>query len=482
MTGADRTDPTARGPERTDSASWALLLSLCAVLGWAHRNYCVDDAFIFARVAENWVHGDGWGFNPGQPVNVNTSILWTWLLALLAPVGLTTLSIMAAFSLSAALAIAPLRRLTGSLGRWPSIALTAACLSCTTLWESTGLESALALALVAWTIVAATGRRPVLAGALLGLSILCRPDALVLGGLLVAEWWWAERRLPWRLVGTAALVLLPWLLYARMTFGSVVPVTLGAKTAQSAIGSWSMRPPFLIAALTYNDWWLLCLLLTLLWLGAWLPSWLRARAPAPAASLLVGYGLAQAAGYGVLRAPADYFWYYIPLHIALLVGAAHGFHTLLTWPRLRLTPPRRTQLVVTIATLATILFAWRGLHAGAYRLAPEYRALALRLRGLCGPDDQVASVEIGYVGHDSGCRVLDIHGLIHPEALPLIKAGDSLWWQARRPRYLLTHTPRWYAEPPGDGQPGGYQAIGHIVRSPVESLDLWERVEAPGKP
>jgi arabinofuranosyltransferase len=53
-----------------------------AVLGW-DRRWIADDGLIVARTVRQILAGNGPVFNRGDRVEADTSVLWTWLLALL---------------------------------------------------------------------------------------------------------------------------------------------------------------------------------------------------------------------------------------------------------------------------------------------------------------------------------------------------------------------------------------------------------------
>src|SRR6185369_5319954 len=85
--------------------------------------------------------------------------------------------------------------------------------------------------------VALDGRR-VATGVLVGLAFLTRYDGAVFALSLFAILFWRSRepswrrRVPWR-EGLCALgLVLPWLLFAQLYFGSVFPNTLAAKTGE----------------------------------------------------------------------------------------------------------------------------------------------------------------------------------------------------------------------------------------------------------
>jgi 4-amino-4-deoxy-L-arabinose transferase-like glycosyltransferase len=120
------------------------------------------------------------------------------------------------------------------------------------------METSAFLALTLATALAHHRGHAVLAGLLLGVSILTRPDAGLMALLLAGDHLWRERRFPWKLALVSTSVVLPWLLYSQMTFGSLLPVTFGAKTLQSQLGYWAEQPSFLVSALKHHGWYWWC--------------------------------------------------------------------------------------------------------------------------------------------------------------------------------------------------------------------------------
>ena len=473
--------------------SWLLVGGIVLALALARRAYCVDDGYIFVRVAHNLAHGVGWSFNPHLPVNAMTSVLWTLILVPVAwqgslppavPCALFSLCVLAMGLLMARLWAGP----TGRFGVW----LVALCTACPTLWDSVGLETALEAALVIWAISAYTAQRDWLAGVALGLAVLGRPDAGLLGVLLFAHGLIAERRFKWRLPMASLALVLPWCVYAYCSFGSILPVTLHAKAVQSSLGWWGQQPPFLVSALLYGHWPLVALGLALG--GALCAPRVYARMPT-SARLFVAYGLAHAVAYTLIRAPSGYFWYYVPLHLSLLVAGLWGVLALGAFVAARLrgsTDPsgveslaaaeRGTGLVAACLVLGAMFSVAR--EEGVYRQSPQYREVAGVVRARAAPEDAVAAVEIGYIGYFADRPVLDIHGLIHPEATPRIARGESTWWLERQPRFVVTHEPAWFGEPAAAESPPGvaaafqnqYKSIYRAPITPGTALLLWERL------
>ncbi len=90
----------------------AILPAAWGVLGWRQR-WIADDGLIVARTVREILAGNGPVFNPGERVEADTSVLWTWLLALVTWVsrlGLDTVII------GSGLLLAPLGLLFALLG------------------------------------------------------------------------------------------------------------------------------------------------------------------------------------------------------------------------------------------------------------------------------------------------------------------------------------------------------------------------------
>jgi hypothetical protein len=357
--------------------------------------------------------------------------------------------------------------------------------------------------LIGWTVVGYQQQRTWPTGVMLGFAILARPDAMLLGAMLVVHSYVSQRRIPWRMMLIAALIVLPWALYASWAFGSILPVTFKAKTVQSSIGWWSTQPPFLVAAMTHAAWTWLALPLAVLGL---LPSDQRSGPRATlAVRLFVSYGILHWIAYTVIRAPAGYAWYFTPFLLSIVVGAGWGILRIGSWvadrrahrarARGRLRPGRPQLAPVDpsqpiawwVALGGQVLIAATFVVQSVdvprhYRLSTQYQELARTVAKYSTPGDEVAATEIGYIGYFSGCDVVDIHGLIHPEATPAIARGDSNWWMARRPRFVVSHVPAWDGEPgsgsarnqAGDGVVSGY-AILRTVDTDGEQVTLWER-------
>jgi hypothetical protein len=479
-------------------ASAVGLAAVVAAYGWVQRGYLVDDAFIFVRYARNIASGGGWAFNRGEPVQAVTSVLWQLLLTVAQlAVGLSP-GLVVGMYLVCLLALALLvMRLVAPLG--PVVAIAAGLLTavCPILWESAGLETALAAGLVVTAALAHREDRRTLEGLAIGLAILARPDALLLAALLWGHHLWRERRPPFGSMAVAALVVGPWLVFSALRFGVLIPTSATLKVAQSSFGWWAKLPPFAISAATYSSMWPPALALCLVSL---LPERALPRSPGFAVQAVIAYGLLHAAAYTAMSVASGYVWYYAPINLAYALGTPVGASRLATsitvWTQRR----RGTPLLRSLPHLAVLglsaIFGMAALTVALllprqYRLSREYQVATSWIQSQSGPADVIATAEIGYVGYWLDRPILDPYALIHPDALARIRRGELGWWIERRPAFVITHWPPWAGEPYRE-KPGplerdfeaNYRMKIHIpvAGKPNQRVVVWQRADHPAPP
>ncbi len=170
-------------------------LALLIVLGVARAiqlAWTSDDAFISFRYAENLVSGHGLVYNAGERVEGYSNLLWTLLLAGAMRLGVPVipagqvLGVLAYLALALCLAQRSWAR-QRSLGR-PFLPLAAALVGVSSDfhdWATGGLETMLFTLLAVQGLLltrkpAGSLRAPLVAGVLLALLVLTRPDGLLL--------------------------------------------------------------------------------------------------------------------------------------------------------------------------------------------------------------------------------------------------------------------------------------------------------------
>ena len=228
------------------AALFALGIARAVQLAWV-----CDDSFISLRYAENLVAGNGLVYNPGERVEGYTNLLWTLLLAALLRAGVDPIraaelpGIVAYAGLAWLLAWESWRR-SRAAGRAFLPLAAALVLVCDDfqVWATGGLETSLFGLLVAGGLLATrdapeSPARPWLAGVLLALGVLTRPDAALFAAAGVASWWLPSDRRPAPERRRAALatllpvaaviaVLVPWKL---AYYGELLPTAFYSKSA-----------------------------------------------------------------------------------------------------------------------------------------------------------------------------------------------------------------------------------------------------------
>ena len=255
--------PTAMAAPRPRSraASWALLLPSAAVMSASAAllyRFTAEDAYIVARYAENLVRHGVLHYNVGEPINALTSPFHgLFAAALFALTGATVTAYkvvgLACFLAAAALVL----RATRAHRRAQAAAFAVLAAPCLVLWAFGGLETPLllleatGLAALSYRDGPPSRRALYLAGALAGLAVLTRYDAVLFAGpaalaLFVRA---ADRR---HAVGAALLgatLVAAWLAFAWSYFGDVLPTSYYIKTPSAS--RWQLNGSYVLQYLAF---------------------------------------------------------------------------------------------------------------------------------------------------------------------------------------------------------------------------------------
>jgi arabinofuranosyltransferase len=471
------TDATAPRPRRR-LASLGLATWLAAFLALAlvsYRTFVPDDLFIYLRFAANLASGHGASFNPGQATYGFTSALWLGLLTLPAWAGADPLAAARALSAGAALlALAAMATLAGRLAGDRRAAWAASLLlgldAWFLRWSLSGMETALAVALLLLGFARRLreereGHGTAGSTALFALLALCRPEALLLLGLAIADDLLPRPGEPWRPAGprwrraaiaaaVAAGVAGSWLLAAALRLGTPLPNTAPAKGEPGAALAAAVQSLWRSAELGGAT----TAIPGLLLLGAAAWGWARLGDPAArrdevrrhrlAAAWLVALPLLYALS-GV-TAYSRYLLIWTPLLLASGVAA---------WTRAA--TARRLPAALWAAPL--LLAAAQNAWLTAAEVAPGSAAYARSLRRVnvaigrwlaasTPPGTVVAAENIGAIGYVSGRTILDMNGLVTPAVIPYKREGRvDRYLEAHPPDYIIKIDPRpdpWREEGP----------------------------------
>lgn len=391
--------------------------------------YAADDALITFRYAENLAAGKGFVYNAGEHVLGTTTPLNTILIFLFLKLGITPF--WSSFVLS---------QLADLCSAWfllrifqISIQHPASCILSwlpafvflfnpeTLQWSLSGMETETSIALTLAAGFLASRDRWSLAFAAASLAAFNRIDGVAVGGAVFCAFLIRKRALPWKPLAIAVLLLLPWLIFSALYFGSPIPNSVAAKAALSGhhlAGAFldtllkgflhltTFGAPLLILAILGTRY---------LWRdrGGWLalPIWTW------------GYAVSYTLAAGPMHA-----WYYAPFYAGYLVLVFLGLGVVanrIQWLRSR----------VVFAGIATVLVA--GTLFASYRRSLELEQLQQRISAVnqavglwlnknSPPDSVVAIKDIGFIGYYSKRKILDLAGLVSPECIPYRSRGDFL--------------------------------------------------------
>jgi hypothetical protein len=419
----------------------------------------VDDSFITFRYSRNIVEGHGFLYNPGQtPTLGTTTPLFTGLMAVMSfitggqdfPWYALTVSALAD-GITCVLIYGIARRLIQHdwLAAIPAVLWAIAPRSVT--FAVGGMETSVN---ILWMVAAywlytqpsaaqeSEGwQRPALIGVCAGLGFLTRIDSVLwFGPLFVFQLvdTWTRRasslpdRLPWKTWLSFGLVILPWLIFGFVYFGSPFPRSLGAKAI-------AYQMPALSALV--------------LFIQVYATPFFEASSGALIGILAVVYLFLSLIGilYATRRSarllpfliypwlymivfsaanPLIFRWYLTPPLPALMLSIFMGIWAIFSGLQSKLGEKGRWALagvgLIGLIWSGTSLSEWR-LHPdhGLDRPAPDmawhkqesfYLEIALQLRDEYGvtPDTLVAAGDIGVIGYFSRATILDTVGLVTP--------------------------------------------------------------------
>jgi hypothetical protein len=443
-----------------------------------------DDAFITFRYARNVAMGLGFVYNAGQHVIGTTTPLYTLILAVLYRIGLHDLPLVArtvnalADAVTAILLYA-IGRTVGWSEAWSALGAVLFSLCAVTLHYSTsGMDVSVFAMLIVASIVADMRGREEIAGVLVGCAILARPEGLLLAALILLRRSWLLRGVPVRFVLAVAAVILPWIIYVTSWAGTPIPGSIAAKSAAYAAPVWGMAGELIHALCSpglnldyipspypalYFDAQMgflfvsVCVTFTAIFRWKWFVEMFRIH---PERLPLFWFAPLLVTLYAVsgLR-HVDMFSWYVVVLTPFYVLAGVAVARILT---------RALWGAGVLATLAFCLWTLAGLTVVSAGHTPRvvaratlnpheiaYRAAATYLKPYVHPNDLVALKEFGAFGYYANTRVLDIDGIISPEArkyypltganevpLNLLREDDPAWivnLDIFTPRTLLTN-------------------------------------------
>lgn len=401
-----------------------------------------EDSMIVMRYARNLAAGDGFVFNLGERILGVTTPLQTLLSTLFFFAGAAEPPAWQnytglVFLVAEAFLLLLLARRLGL----EAAALPVALLALGGFFGSylyVGMETHLFMVLVLAALLLELGERPrpFLLGAVLGLAFLTRYDAALLAGLLGVAAWLRERRFPWRTTLAFFALVTPWLLFAQLYFGSILPQPLAAKESYFTSAAYLDRA----YDLWREDFRKICQVFSRIDIGNHLvaisfPLWIAAGAWLTARQgrrlwVVVAYPFLHLAVYTALGPDPAFTWHvYLLGPCFLLFGARLATEALaflreeaaprLFGGRFALKPPT-ARLAVNLLILALLApLAWHLYRQAEYRYQPDPHTLQLRDMGrFLGerypPSTSLMQPSIGLLGYESNLYMVDHAGLVTP--------------------------------------------------------------------
>jgi hypothetical protein len=438
---------------------------IARIVFWAVTDRKLDDALITIKFDKNLADGVGFVHNLGDGhVHGFTSAL-----SVLVPLpgeliyhggGLLLIRLVSlgCFVLAAIYA----NRIAGELkvGRWPlAFALGYLALDQNQVFFGmAGMETQIAVAVLFGAIYYVLVEDYTKSGIALGLAVLARPDFVL---LVAPAYVFLIARNPRRSVRAAALtaaVLVPWIVFTTIYYGSPIPNTITAKSLAftpdypglTHIGAWF---DFLRHQITANQgsWTLFAPFFEAVFIVKSPLAYGVARAIAVTVAVLAVIGAGSTIRrwswlpavaylglfviYKVVYVTVGYFeWYGTPAAALLIFMAAVGLDRVAKWAAAR-TRGRFTaaELVAVPAILLALVYAM----ALPYRTAVEeqvQRDIEDKVRQPLGeylgevtkPGDTLTSESSGYVGYDTNATLYDYPGLESTTVVDVLrKAKDS---------------------------------------------------------
>lgn len=337
-------------------------VAVLAVLGW-RRRWVSEDGFINFRVVQHILEGHGPVFNPGERVEITTSVLWTYVLAgtrLVVPVAVEWLAVVLGLVLTLAglllASLAAVRRCSPRTG--PVVPLGALVIvALPPVWDfaTSGLETGLGFFWLGGSFWLLTGanvtesppgtshrlRRLMATSVVLGLGPLVRPDfAVFSAGFLIALLVLAGGSWRRRLAVVAAALALPvsYQLFRMGYYAALVPNPALAKEA--TLARWSAGWGYAIDL--FSAYWLLVPLAVGLVVGVVPAVAAAVRNRARDQLVLVAVALATALVHGlyIVRVGGDFmhgrlllpavFAFVMPFMVVTIIGAVRTVGVALT--------------------------------------------------------------------------------------------------------------------------------------------------------
>ena len=287
--------------------------------------------------------------------------------------------------------------------------------------DTSGMETALFTFLTTAAFYYQHKREDIYALALGTLAAVTRPEGFAVAIMLIVWNGYLHPERIKRYLAVAGFLILPWLVFATIYFGSPIPNSIMAKTAlYDKLGEFTSWDTFVYFMGWHRPFgWIMSAMALVggYWLNkkqnhGWLEIiWLG--------GLVLFYSLGKA---------RMFFWYAGPLYPLYFLFATASICLLVErvdWFR-----ARRTMSSLLFGGLMSVVLMYGCFKPINYfsglqkaQLAAHYE-VGIYLSTIVEPDEVVAAEDIGYMGFYSKRLILDRDGLVSPEVIPYNVRGD----------------------------------------------------------
>jgi hypothetical protein len=206
----------------------------------SHINYTPDDSYIYFHFAKNIVNGNGFAFNAHEPTYGVTSPLWVLIISSSGISGVDYILTAKIFDiLFASMAVLVFFLFASQVLKNYIVALLSTFVFSMNTWflrwSGTGMETSLAVLLTLLTLYYCWKHEYLISIFFSGLLFLTRPETVVMPILIITDIYlntFDRKRALKNIVLNSIfflIIVLPWLIYAKLKFGSVIPNTALAK-------------------------------------------------------------------------------------------------------------------------------------------------------------------------------------------------------------------------------------------------------------
>ncbi|MBD3202922.1 hypothetical protein GF327_01400 [Candidatus Woesearchaeota archaeon] len=376
----------------------------------------IDDAMITFRIAKNTASGNGMVYNSGDKVLSTTTPLYILILAVFNKLGIDLFFISDFIGIISSLVTIIITyfffkdmnmRKTGLLA-----CFILAFINDYVVYSMNAMETSLYIMLWIISIFAYNKNKYWLCGFFLGLLIFTRVDGIILAVVLGTLFLMNKRQIPWKMMVSCIIVLLPWIIYSISYFGVILPNTLSGKQLQAA-----GRPVFLIVlfGFLYDESYLLFLPFFIFGIIKLVGK--------EKAHAVIFWQILYVIFYTLFKLPA-YMWYYMPLIPGIVfIGSTGIINIHKTFKKKKRFLSKAAASLFLIGMIFA-LFSSSILGIKHYKQKAEprlytYRNLGKWLKQNTEKNSTIFFHDIGYVGYFSDRYIYDDDFILHksPEGI-----------------------------------------------------------------